>query len=115
MRSLRPPLARSYAVACGVAAVERSGTAYTLSIASAVAPGAAVSQGAGSAASAECQRSFGLELSSTVPRSTGPFSARRCQRCPQLLPATRYVLLLVAEGGRLSELRSLAFATASSG
>ncbi|PNH07464.1 hypothetical protein TSOC_006089 [Tetrabaena socialis] len=119
-----------YAVACGMAQVPRRRANYTLTIdghARTVPTGAAAVAAAGNASAQgallggliaplldECVASFGLQVpNSTLVQSSGPFLARRCQRCPSLQPGTAYVVLLVGDGGRSTGIVQVKFTTAA--
>lgn len=80
------------------------------------------------AALAECRTSYGMlalqgdrpVLGSGAaspgpvwPASLGPAASHRCVRCPLLRPGTRYVVLLVGDGGRASGVELLRLTTAA--
>ncbi len=69
-------------------------------------PGSGAGAGAGAGAAA-------TSPGPVWPASLGPVASHRCGRCPLLRPGTRYVVLLVGDGGRASGVELLRLTTAA--
>ncbi|GLC46048.1 hypothetical protein PLESTB_001024100 [Pleodorina starrii] len=103
-----------FAVACGQVDVHRPDTNFTLTVRNGV-PLWLGSSGGNATAGEECTASFGMQPNGTVlpTGAAGPFFARRCLRCPWLLPGTPYVALLFGDGGRKTGVVQVSFTTSA--
>lgn len=98
----------SFSVACGRVLYTNTNTNYTLTIDSQAAVNG----------TSECLSSFHVNSLTGLPLLGGqagnaPFSNGRCQRCSLLIPNTLYVVLMVAEDGRRTDLVQRHFLTAT--